>query len=327
MRRIKQFVNRILSKIISSSITYHITRIFDSYFASSSRQIENVLMLQGRALALQNADRAPLDNIQDAEFKVFSQFGEDGILQYLIRESGIKLSEQTFVEFGVENYTEANTRFLLQSDHWKGLIIDGNSDYIKTVKNGDIYWRNDLTAIDAWIHRDNINELVGDAGFSGKIGLLSIDIDGNDFWVWEAIKVIDPVIIVIEWNSVFGAKHAVTIPYSEFFNRQKAHYSCLYWGASMKAFEQLGNKKGYRMLGSNRLGNNLFFVKKERMGRMQPINTNDAYVISRFRDSRDLAGNLNFLSGEDRYNEISELPLIEVNSLKTTTLKELDANV
>ena len=93
MKRLKKLVSRILNKVIASSITYQLTRIFDSYFASSSRQIENVLMLQGRALALQNADRAPFDNIQKAEFKVFSQFGEDGILQYLIREELIKSEE------------------------------------------------------------------------------------------------------------------------------------------------------------------------------------------------------------------------------------------
>ena len=325
MKRLKKLVSRILNKVIASSITYQLTRIFDSYFASSSRQIENVLMLQGRALALHNADRAPFDNIQKAEFKVFSQFGEDGILQYLIRESGIEVHEQIFVEFGVENYSEANTRFLLQSDHWRGLIIDGNPDYIKTVKNGDIYWRNDITAIDAWIHRDNINELIGDSGFAGKIGLLSIDLDGNDFWIWEAIKVIDPIILVIEWNSVFGSEHAVSIPYNKSFNRMDAHYSCLYWGASMKAFEFLGNRKGYKMLGSNRVGNNLFFVKEDRVGRMKCVSTSDAYVISRFRDSRDTKGNLNFLSGSARYNVISELPLIEVNNLRTTSLKELDS--
>ena len=111
--------------------------------------------------------------------------------------------------------------------------------------------------------KESINQLIGDSGFSGKIGILSIDIDGNDYWVWESISVVDPVIVVVEWNSVFGPKHAVTTPYSAEFNRAKAHYSCLYWGASMRAFEILGERKGYQLVGSNALGNNIFFIKKK----------------------------------------------------------------
>jgi len=293
--------------------------------AGSAQQFENALILQGRSLALQNADRAPLKNLHDAEFKVFSQNGEDGILQYLVREAGITQKEEVFVEFGVQNYAESNTRFLLQGDHWRGLIIDGSSEYMASVRQSDLYWRNDLTAIDAWIDRDNINQLIGDAGFSGEIGILSVDIDGNDYWVWEAIDVVRPVIVVIEWNSVFGSSHAVSIPYAADFDRAGAHYSCLYWGASMRAFEQLAEKKGYALLGSNRIGNNLFFVRADRLGRLKATTPQEAYVVSRFRDSRDSQGNLNFLGGDRRYEEIKHLPVVDIASGKTTTLDALDA--
>ena len=312
--------------MIADPIIQQVTGVAGRQFASSLRQIENMMILQGRALALQNAERAPLERLQDAEFKVFSQYGEDGILQYLIRETGIERDEQVFVEFGVQDYLESNTRFLLQGDHWRGLIIDGSAQYMNSVRRSDLYWRHDLTAVDAWIDRDNINDLIGGAGFKGDIGILSVDIDGNDYWVWEKIDVVNPVIVVAEWNSVFGPKHAVSIPYDRAFDRATAHYSCLYWGASMHAFEQLAERKGYALVGSNRVGNNIFFVRRDRLGRLKVLTTDEAYVVSRFRDSRDAQGNLNFLGGERRYEEIKNLPVVEVASGRTTTLRDLDAS-
>jgi hypothetical protein len=314
-----------LVRMIVEPVLQQLSDFAGRQLISSLRQIENMMILQGRALSLQNADRAPLDSLQDAEFKVFSQFGEDGILQYLIHETGLTREEQVFVEFGVQDYHEANTRFLLQSDHWRGLIIDGSRKYMDRVRRSDLYWRNDITAVDAWIDRDNINQLIGDAGFHGDIGILSIDIDGNDYWIWEKIDIVNPVIVVVEWNSVFGSKHAVSIPYASDFNRATAHYSCLYWGASMRAFEELGSRKNYALVGSNRAGNNIFFVRRDRLGRLNRLSTKQAYVVSRFRESRDVNGQLNFLDGERRYDEIKNLPMVEVRTGLTTTLQQLDA--
>ena len=83
-------------------------------------------------------------------------------------------------------------------------------------------------------------------------------------------------------------------------------------------------KKGYQLVGSNALGNNIFFIKKERIGRVVPVTTKDAYVESQFRDSRNEHGDLNFLSGYERYREICELPLVDVTSNTMTSLKNLD---
>lgn len=290
-----------------------------------SKRIDDLLVLQGRSLALSNADRAPLKSIHEAEFKVFSQFGEDGILQYLVRETGIRRNEQIFVEFGVQNYVESNTRFLLFNDNWRGLILDGSEQYMSFVRGQDLYWRHDLTAVTAWITRDNINDLIKDAGFYGDVGILSVDIDGNDYWVWERISVINPVIVVVEWNSVFGPDHAISIPYSEDFERGTAHYSNLYWGASIQAFNHLAERKGYALMGSNTAANNLFFVRRDRLGRLNPLTPHQAYLDSRFRDSRDANHQLNFLSGAKRLPEILDLPVVEVTTETTTTLRQLGA--
>lgn len=298
--------------------------LLSGQLTSVGAQLDHQLMLQGRTLALQNAQRSPLASLQEAEFKVFSQYGEDGILQYLVREAGITREEQVFIEFGVQNYLESNTRFLLQNDHWKGLIIDGSAAYMDSVKRSELYWRHDITALAAWIDRDNINDLFLESGFRGQIGILSIDIDGNDYWVWERIEAVNPVIVVVEWNSVFGPDHAVSIPYAPTFDRATAHYSCLYWGASMAAFESLADRKGYALLGSNKVGNNLFFVRRDRLGSLQPQTSRSAYVESRFRDSRDAKGRLNFLSGQARYDQIKDLPVMDVLRNTITTLASLD---
>ena len=84
----------------------------------------------------------------------------------------------SFVEFGVGNYRESNTRFLLLNNNWRGLVLDGHAGSIKQIQQDEIYWRHTLTARSAWITRDNVNDLLREAEFSGEIGLLSIDIDG-----------------------------------------------------------------------------------------------------------------------------------------------------
>jgi hypothetical protein len=313
-----------IARLFAAPISQHIEAVVSRAMSSHRQHLDDLLIIQGRALALKNADRAPLAQLQDAEFKVFSQFGEDGILQYLIRETGITREESTFVEFGVQNYTESNTRFLLMNDHWRGMIIDGSKEYMDFVRNQDLYWRHDLTAVDAWIDRDNINQLIGDAGFSGDLGILSVDVDGNDYWIWENIEVVKPIIVVVEWNSVFGADHAISIPYDPAFQREKAHYSNLFWGASIAAFNHLAERKGYSLLGSNTVGNNLFFVRNDRLGRLMPLAAKEAYVESRFRDSRDTMGKLNFLCGTLRRLEILDMPVIDVITGRSTTMRALD---
>lgn len=288
-----------------------------------SDQIEDSKILSAKVLINQTALKGILAEIKDAEFKVFSQYGEDGILQYLIRITGVPEELSTFVEFGVENYTESNTRFLVKNNNWRGLVIDGNLKNIEYCKADDIYWRHDLTAINAFINADNINQIILDAGFTGNIGLLSIDIDGNDYWIWERINVINPIIVVCEYNSVFGAKSAVTVPYNSNFIRKSAHYSNLYFGCSLKALELIGKAKGYALVGTTSVGNNAFFVRYDRLNELKELTTEKAYHQSYFRESRGVNGNLTYLSGRLRLKEIMELPLYDVMTKKNIFVKDI----
>lgn len=274
--------------------------------------VDELKLLTGRLLA--NQVRASANNFREAEFKVFSQFGDDGIIQYLIARLEIPQELTSFVEFGVQDYSESNTRFLLLNDNWRGLVMDGDKGNIESIAARDMYWRHDLTALCRWIDRDNINAILQESGFAGPIGILSIDIDGNDYWVWQRIEAVQPIIVIAEYNSVFGARQAVTVPYDPAFHRTKAHYSNLYWGASLPALATLGRSKGYAFVGSNLAGNNAYFVHESYVGRagVVALAAEQGYVESRFRESRDERGRLTYLGGAARRRMIAGMPVYDV---------------
>lgn len=289
-----------------------------------SHKIEKIQLTLGRIENKQNQTLGlikPHAELSDLEFSSFSQWGEDGIIQYLIQN--MEIPQKIFVEFGVENYLESNTRFLLQNNNWAGLVFDGSEKHITQLKSDPIYWRFNLKAETAFITRENINELIKKNGISGEIGLLSVDIDGNDYWVWQAIDSIKPRIVICEYNSTFGPDHAVTIPYDASFQRNKAHYSNLYYGCSIAALELLGHKKGYTLVGSNSAGNNAFFVRNDLGANFVSKSAKQAWVASQFRESRNQAGELTFLSLSERLEEIKDLPLIDVKNEKEISVKEI----
>jgi hypothetical protein len=245
------------------------------------------------------------------EFRAFSQWGEDGILQFLIRQ--VPLSRKVFVEFGVETYTEANTRFLLVNDNWSGLVIDGASANIAAIKNSPLYWQYNLKAVEAFVTRESINALLTDNGIQGEIGLLSVDIDGNDYWVWEAITAVAPALVVVEYNSLFGPQRTVTVPYDPAFQRGQAHHSQIYYGASLAALVGLGQRKGYAFVGANSAGNNAFFVRRDLLpATLREFTAAEGFVARQFREARTERGKLAYLSPEEETALLASLPLVEV---------------
>jgi hypothetical protein len=256
-----------------------------------------------------------------AEFRVFSQFGEDGIIQFLVQR--IAIENEVFVEFGVEDYREANTRFLLVHDNWRGLVLDGGAAHADFLRSSGLAWRHDIDARTAWIERDNIDALIRDAGVEGDIGLLSIDIDGNDYWVLDAIEAVSPRILVAEYNSIFGPEAAVTIPYDPAFVRGERHWSWLYWGASLAALAQAAARKGLVLVGSNKAGNNAFFVRRDVRGDLPEVSVADAWRPSRFRESRDRAGELSYVREHaERLRLIAGLPLVDLDTGAEVTVGE-----
>lgn len=287
------------------------------------KQLTEAKLLSAKLLVAHQQSQ-PVRCLADAEFKVFSQFGDDGIIQYLIRALDIQPDRRTFIEFGVDDYGESNTRFLLLNDNWRGLIMDGSEENIRCIRQSDLYWRHELTAVAAFIDRDNINALFLDNGFRGEIGLLSIDIDGNDYWVWEAINVVDPLVVIVEYNSAFGARHAITIPYDPAFRRSRAHFSNLYWGCSLRALWLLAGAKGYVFIGCNSAGNNAYFVRKDKAHLFRPLSVDEGFVESRFRESRDPRGRLSYLNARQGLDLIGHLPVYHLERKAIVAMGKLD---
>ena len=279
-------------------------------------RLDDLAVLAGRALARQTAE---VRELRDAEFKVFSQFGDDGIVEFLVTRVGVPRHAERFVELGVEDYREANTRFLLQNRNWSGLIVDSGDAHVRALDQSSLLWRHDLHPVTAFVDRENVNELLRRHHFDRDLGLLSIDVDGADYWIWEAVTA-EPAIVVVEYNSLFGPDRAVTIPYDARFDRTRAHHSNLYFGASLGALARLAEAKGYRLVGSNSAGNNAYFVRADVTEAPPAPSVAEAYVESRYRESRDEAGNLTYLSGADRVQAIAHLPVWDVERDELVTV-------
>jgi hypothetical protein len=253
------------------------------------------------------------DSFAKHGFRVFSQWDEDGLIQFLIGR--VPIARPYFIEFGVQTYRESNTRFLLRHDTWSGLVLDGGQHCIEAIKADPISWEHDLTAVCAFITRENINELLSGNGARGEIGLLSIDIDGNDYWVWEALDVVQPAIVIVEYNAHFGPSRAVTVPYDPAFERRKAHPSHLYFGASLAALARLGESKGYALVGCNGAGNNAFFVRENlRPATLPARSAAEAFVAAKFRQARDAEGRLMLLSTGEETQILRGLPVVDVET-------------
>jgi hypothetical protein len=283
--------------------------------------MEKGALLTATVLAKENRARKRLKGLYEVEFSVYSQWGEDGIIDWLIdRLPGIP---HAFIEFGVQNYQESNTRLLLKMRNWRGLVIDGSQKHIDDIKNQEIYWCHNLTARCAFIDRDNINNLIESAGLTGEIGLLSVDIDGNDYWVWQAIEVVSPAIVVCEYNAVLGDIYSVTVPYQASFQRTHADPSNLYFGASIQALISLGQSKGYTFVGTTSTGGNAFFVRNDYATLIIPTLEAVYGFPSKFREARDAKGNLLYLNGNCRREVINGLPFVDPISGTSIDLREL----
>ncbi|MBA2945193.1 hypothetical protein [Streptomyces himalayensis] len=235
------------------------------------------------------------ERLQDTEYKVFSQGGEDGILEFLTS----RLSPpDVFIEIGVGDYTESNTRFLAMKDNWRGAIIDSGTAHIDFLRCNGMAWRWSISPVSAFVTAENINELIHGAGIEGEIGVLSIDIDGVDYWVWKAISTVSPWVVVIEYNSVFGPDNAVTVPYDPEFVSSEAHHSLQFYGASLSALHHLGVARGYRLVGVGSNGVNAFFVRNDVAGHLWDLSPSQAFVRSRVRTARGADGKLTY-TGDD----------------------------
>jgi hypothetical protein len=264
---------------------------------------------------------AVASDCNDAEFTAFSQFGEDGIIEYLIRHCDI--SPETFVEIGVETYAEANTRFLAEHRLWRGLIIDQNPQLSDDLAATQLHWRSQVSATSSFVTRENAQHLVADFVGSGGLGLLSLDIDGVDYWILEQLVSLKPALVIVEYNALFGDAATVTIPYDAEFDRRQPSYHNIYYGAGLAAFEHLLATHGYALVACTTAGNNAFFVRSDRLGDVPVRSVAEAYRPRRFVEHRDANGALTGITDRNRQlQDVQRLPLVDVTDGSRLTVAD-----
>ena len=209
--------------------------------------------------------KGPALKFKDVDFRIYSQNEEDGILLYIF--SLIGTTNKQCVEICAGDGIECNTANLLINHRWVGLLCDGNerntAEAAKFYKKhpDTMYWP--PTILTEWITKDNVNGIIDKGGFAGEVDLLSLDIDGNDYWVWKEISKISPRVVVLEFNHLWGPDVAVTVPYHENFVAEFTEFGSVYAGASLQAFVKLAEQKGYTLIGTNAIATNAFFLRDD----------------------------------------------------------------
>lgn len=203
----------------------------------------------------------PANGLEQYEYGLQSQNGEDGILRFLFSEIGF--GTRRFVEFGFGAH-QCNSLRLILHEGFTGLLMDGSQEQCDFFNlNAASFGLTGVQAVRAFITRENLDDLISGGGVSGEIDLLSLDVDGNDYWLWEALTCIAPRIACIEYNAGLGAELSWSVPYDPAFERFAKHPSGFFHGASLAAMESLGRRKGYRLVGCDSTGTNAFFLRED----------------------------------------------------------------
>ena len=302
------FIKNFLSDIISRSNDRNIFAIGSSHFSRMRQYYSEI------------------KNLSDADYKVFSQTGEDGIIDYLLYSLNIKVPK--FVEIGIGDYRESNTRYVFQKNCSRGLIIDKNKNLKKKVSKIVKLWKGDLTIIEIAVTSENILHILNSNNFDNNLDLFSLDVDGIDYWILEVLPEKLSKIVILEYNPTFGSNLEITVPNLNDFDRKKYHYSFLCYGASLQAFIKLMNKKKYVFVGTNIACYNAFFVLESEINKLNlnlpDINDLTRYTTSYIRDSRSIDGKLNYLSGKQKLKEIENCEVIDLSNPEKKLVKIKD---
>jgi hypothetical protein len=261
--------NGVLKRLVGHSIdrlAVRVARRIDNGESLWARSIDRQHQI---ALCAQWRKGAVRCQFTDVEFSSYSQNGEDGILLYIFCRIGTL--NKTVVEVCAGDGMECNAANLVINHGWRGLLFDGDAALIDRGKrfysqrtNSWRLHRLGPILVQAWITAETINDLIAANGVSGEIDLLSIDMDGNDFWIWKAISCISPRVVVAEYNNRFPIDRCLTVPYDpNFALADPSPESDGYFGASLSALHLLGRSKGYRLIGANGPNTNAFFMRDD----------------------------------------------------------------
>ena len=302
-------INKIFIKILN--------KLFKNYFN------KKLLMLGTSHILNMRKNYKNISNLNEVDFKVFSQNGEDGIIDYLL--FSLQIEKPKFIEIGVGDYYESNTRFLFERSSGDGLIIDIIDNFQKRVEKNIRLWRGNVKILNRKIDSENILATLKEFNFFDNIDLFSIDVDSIDYWILEKMPKKFCKLIVAEYNPYFGSNLEISVPNDKNFDRSKYHHSNLCFGASLKSIINLLDRKGFVFLGTNLFKNNAFFVNsdfKDNLFLEIPNNNElNSFTNASFRESRDINNKLNFIDPKDILNEIKKCKVVDLSSSENKVKK------
>ena len=198
---------------------------------------------------------ATASHLSAFELKVFSQNGEDGIVAEITRRLGIETGY--FVEFGIESGAEGNCVFLANILGWRGLFLEGDAAMFAELNRKYRFNPNVATA-NALMSPENIDDVFRAQAVPDDFDLLAIDVDGNDYWVWQGLRSYRPKVVIIEYNAALDPSKLLVQPF-----RNEGWDGTSYFGASLGAMRALAAEKGYRLVYTELSGVNAFFVRAD----------------------------------------------------------------
>lgn len=253
-------------------INLYLKKILKSLWRSEDTQIAYHQEL------IQKYRSSSLVSLNHKEFKVYSQNGEDGIIDEIFRRIGFKNKE--FFEFGAGDGLQNNTTYLLFQG-WKGVWVEPSEKgrhklekiFKRKVADGSLRIYSDF------ITPENVDQKVSEYKLPSDIDIISIDVDSVDYYIWESLEAIKPRLVVIEYNSTFPISLSMKVP-----KDHKVWNGTFIMGANLRALYDLGKIKGYSLVATDICGVNSFFVRNDLLG-----------------DKFDYAGNLEVIYNTPKY--------------------------
>ena len=263
-------------------------------------------------------------DLWDFEFKVFSQWGEDGIINHILQV--LNLAKPNCLEIGIEDFTECNTRFLAAYRNANLFLVDSSEKALTVISNLELRWKSILEFEKNYITTDNINEVIERASnVVGTLDVFSLDIDGVDYWILKAMENLTFKLVIVEYNSIFGPEIKVTVPYKDTFDRKNEHYTYQFYGASISAFIELMEAKGYIFIGTNRANTNAFFVPAKYSSNFEHLIIREKlfYTRANVRESRNQSGELDYFTQSQSLKSLLSLNIFDIHEKRIRPLKEI----
>jgi FkbM family methyltransferase len=252
----KSIVKGLLARVVRPVVN-QLELTLGRKFLNNEVVAQKLLVQQFRTLAA--ADKDLLPSFADVGFRKYSQFEEDGILLFIF--ALVPPLNRKCVEICAGSGRECMAANLIVNHGWWGYLFDGNEHNVRAGRqffssSPDTFFEPPQYT-QAWITAENVNDSIAKSGVSGPIDLLSLDMDGMDYWVWKAISVIQPQVVVCETHNQIPPDKALTVPYDPAFQCESEDFR----SASLAAMNKLAIEKGYRLIGTHRFGFNAFFMK------------------------------------------------------------------